>query len=93
MDFLIPKIWEIFESFLRNISSSTNPEIVRSDYIPKDLPLGFLGQLLALRAFGVQPEVTASAEHGEFWLWLNSEGLLIIQEERLGIEANWLTCH
>ena len=45
-------------------------------YIPKDLPLGFLGQLLALRDFGVQPEVTTTSGVGEFGLcWLNSEGL------------------
>ena len=58
--------------------------------IPKDLRLGFFGQLLALRAFGVQLEVPASGV-GEFGFWLNSEGLL--QDERPGIEANWLTCH
>ena len=54
-------------------------------HIPKDLLLGFFGQLLALRAFGVQPEVPGSGV-GEFRFWLNSE-------DRPGIEANWLTCH
>ena len=61
-----------------------------SVHIPKDLLLGFFGQLLALRAFGVQPEVPGSGV-GEFRPWLISEGLL--QDERPGIEANWLTCH